>query len=294
MLLKHQLVISRAEICDGNALSKIRPGRAGNDMGDYVGTLRWRVFQTINFSAAARFSQAGAGERLAPNRGMVQSAPMFKLLVSYPVPYVCQFASPELVRAFIFHEQPIESDPRWAEYGAHTPEEYAYWTQRSCGVVCVKMAVEAVTACPPEPVMAWVQAGLAIGGYLTELRPDRLDRPVEKGWKHAALAQLARDRGCFAEMIAGLTPEDLAVQIRADRIVIASVSSELGEDRPVTRNSGHLVVVIGAEVDAKGVVEAIILHNPSGRTSDLQAAARIPAARFQRGFSGRGIVIERG
>ncbi len=214
--------------------------------------------------------------------------------VPYPIPYACQFASPDLVRAFVYEERPLESDPRWAEYGAASPADYAHWARRSCGVVCIKMAVEALTGCPPEPVMAWVRAGLAINGYLTELRPDRPDRPVEKGWKHAALAQLAADRGCPAEMVRGLSLDDLADHIRAGHLLVVSVTSELGEDGPITRQSGHLVVVIGVELDPSGRVITVIIHNPSGRSAAMQQAARIPADRFASGFSGRGIVIRRG
>jgi hypothetical protein len=69
------------------------------------------------------------------------------------------------------------------------------------------------------------------------------------------------------------------------------VTSELGEDGPLTRASGHLVVVIGVELDDEGRVNRVVIHNPSGRTMALQEAARISAERFAAGFSGRGIVI---
>src|SRR5687767_10169423 len=104
------------------------------------------------------------------------------------VPYYCQFASPDLVHAFIYGDQPIDSDPRWAEYGANGPAEYAHWALRSCGVVCVKMAVEAITACTPQPVMHWVRAGLSIDGYLLERRAPDFLHVVEVGWKHTSLA----------------------------------------------------------------------------------------------------------
>lgn len=214
-------------------------------------------------------------------------------LIALPqaIPYVCQYASPDRVAAFVHGEAPLEEDSRWQDYGAASPAEYAHWAQRSCGVVCVKMAVEGLAGLPPRPVMDWVRAGLALDGYLTELRPDRPERPVEKGWRHAALAALAEQHGLDAHLAAGMALPDLAAHLRAGRVVIASVSSELGEAGPVTRKGGHLVVVTGVEVDAGGTVQAVILHNPSGRTPALQAAARIPAARFAAGFAGRGIVI---
>jgi hypothetical protein len=156
---------------------------------------------------------------------------MPEIRVSYPVPYLCQFASRARTRVR-FEELPLESDPRWAEYGAESPAQYAHWARRSCGVVCVKIAVEALAGCPPQTIMNWVKAGLALDGYLTELRSDRPDRPIEKGWKHAALAKLAVERGCDAEMVAPLGLHDLVAHIQADRLVIASVTSELGKTVP--------------------------------------------------------------
>jgi hypothetical protein len=216
---------------------------------------------------------------------------MVDLRVPYEIPYVCQFASPELVHAFVYGERDIESDPRGAEYGAADAAEYAHWARRSCGVVCVKMAVEGIRGGAAQPVMAWVREGLAINGYLTELRADRPERPIEKGWKHASLAELAQRYGCSVEMMRDVTAADLAAQVRAGRVVIASVTSEMGEEGEITRSSGHLVLVIGVGIDEAGRVMEVIVHNPSGRTAALQCKARIPAERFMRGFSGRGIAI---
>lgn len=218
---------------------------------------------------------------------------MPEITVPYPVPYTCQYASPEQVREFVADPAALLTDPNWASYGAASPAEYAHWARRSCGVVCVKMAADALTGAPGAPVMDWVRAGLALDGYLTEPNPDHPDRRVERGWKHAALARLAANRGLQAHRAAHLALDDLAAHVRAGRLVIASVSAELGDDGPVTRHAGHLVLVYGVEHNGSEVT-GVILHNPSGRTPALQAGARIPAGRFRSAFSGRGIVVGRG
>jgi hypothetical protein len=215
------------------------------------------------------------------------------LLVSHAIPYRCQYASRELVRAFVNGERALESDPRWAAYGADTPEEYAHWAARSCGVVCVKMVADGLGGVDSGTVMDWVRAGLAIDGYLAELRPDRSDKPVEKGWKHVALAHMLIEAGHDARLAAGMGLDEVVAHIRADRVIVASVSSELGENGSLTRSSGHLVVVFGVAVDGRGRVRRVIVHNPSGRTKALQEGARIAARRFAQGFSGRGIVVGR-
>lgn len=209
------------------------------------------------------------------------------LSVSYSIPYTCQFATPGLVRDLVNKQIPLEQDPHWADYGAASPQEYAHWAMRSCGVVCVKMAVEGITGKSYGTVMDWVKAGLALDGYITDRRTDR---PAEVGWKHSKLAQLAIERGCRADLVASQTLTDLAEHIRAGRLLIASVTSELGENVPLTRRNGHLVVIYGLALNEQAVVN-VILHNPSGRTPALQAGALIPAERFAAGFSGRGIIV---
>jgi hypothetical protein len=47
-----------------------------------------------------------------------------------------------------------------------------------------------------------------------------------------------------------------------------------------------MVLVYGFRWQA-GRCTHILLHNPSGRTADLQAGAVIPAARFQQAFAHR-------
>jgi hypothetical protein len=225
--------------------------------------------------------------------GRLQCATMPTVTVSYSIPYACQFASTDLVREFVSKERSLATDPRWAEYGAGSPAEYAHWAMRSCGVVCIKMAVEGIAKLPPRSVMEWVNEGLALDGYLTEIRRDR---PVEIGWKHASLAELARRHGCAAEPAPHLSLESIADHIRADRMVIASVTSELGEDAPITRRNGHLIVIHGVALGEPrhgetGRVETIIAHNPSGRRPETQIGAHIPAGRFMEGFSGRGIIV---
>jgi hypothetical protein len=210
---------------------------------------------------------------------------MSEIIVSYAVSYVCQFTSPDLVADFIYERRPLEADPRWREYGAQSLEEYAHRSRRSCVVVCVKMAVEAITRQEAKPIMEWVQAGLLVGGYLTEIREDR---PVEKGWKHASLAEMAGRNSCSAKLISESAIADLAEYIRSDRLIIASVSSELGEAGPITRNSGHLVVVYAVEVNDHGGVTHIRLHNPSGRSPQLQASALLAPPDYRGTHQGGG------
>lgn len=205
----------------------------------------------------------------------------------YHVPYYAQIASPELAEAIFVRGMDPAQDPRWAESGAVTPQEYAYWVERACGVACLKMCVEALGG-PVRSLIDWANLGLERGGYL--VRQDEEGNTHEVGWVHSALAKMAQESGLNAEAHPA-SLEEIPGYLRQGRIVIASVSYEAGDDRlPITKQGGHLMVVIGVEcVDGQPVV--FYVNNPSGRRAELQADARLSLERFASAYSGRVIVI---
>lgn len=208
------------------------------------------------------------------------------LRVPWDVPFAGQVASPDLAAAIFTGQMRAEDDPAWAVSGAETPAEYAYWTERACGVACVKMCVEALGG-PQRPLVAWARAGVSAGGYLSELRPDGSRN--ERGWLHSALAGLIAGAGYSAAPRAAELAEFPGL-LRANTLLIASVSYQIGANLPVTKRGGHLVVVSGAHLRASQL-EALIVYNPSGRTQTLREAAVVPAERFAAGYSGRIITV---
>lgn len=207
---------------------------------------------------------------------------------SHAVPYYCQIADQVHAADYLDHGKSLLADPFWYETGAATPQEYAYWAVRSCGMVCVKMCVEALGG-PCLPLQAWIERGLAVDAYLTEKRPGQAT--IEKGWLHAGLAQVMAQEG----LCTGLKPVDvngLYDDISSGKLVIASVSHELGSGKPITHQGEHLVVVTGMLCEA-GRLSAVVVHNPSGRNAALQEYAVIPIERFIQAFSGRVITVKK-
>ncbi len=211
------------------------------------------------------------------------------ICLPYPVPYYAQIASPELAEAIFVDGMDPTLDPRWAESGAATPQEYAYWVERACGVACLKMCVEALGG-PQVSLVEWARAGVERGGYLIRYGDD--GKAHEVGWVHAGLARMAQSAGLRAEALAaGL--DDIVTCLKDGALVIASVSYEAGDDRlPISKKGGHLMVVIGAEYEGQ-TPRAFFVNNPSGRRANLQAGARLPAERFALAYSGRVIVVRR-
>ena len=207
----------------------------------------------------------------------------------YTVPYYAQVASPELAESIFVNGMDPAQDPRWVESGAETPQEYAYWVERACGVACLKMCVEAVGG-PIRSLVDWARLGLVRDGYLIRHEADGSSHEV--GWVHGVLAEMAQESGLTAEARPA-SLEEIPVYLRQACMVIASVSYEAGDDRlSITRQGGHLMVVIGAECE-DGRPQAFYVNNPSGRRTELQAGARLPLERFAAAYSGRIIVMGR-
>lgn len=203
-----------------------------------------------------------------------------------PIPYYSQFSSPELVLDIIRGRISAEDDPRWKEFGAPSKEQYTYWSWRACGIAALKMAVEALGG-PTITMMDWIEDGLAIDGFIFK---EKSAATEATGWLHKALAELARCGGLKAECHAKVHSENVAKLIGRGKLVIASVSHELGEPGEITMDRGHLVLIHGYS-SLEGKVEALLINNPSGRYPEFRENCWIPGDRFAKAFSGRIISI---
>jgi len=219
---------------------------------------------------------------------MLLAINMDELTVSYPVPYYAQIASPELAARVFSGELDPLLDPRWYETGAQNVETYAHWVERACGMACLKMCVEALGGLE-KSLHAWIEEGVKAGAYLIRKNTDGSE--TEIGWIHQKMADVAAAVGLKAKCTTA-DAGDIIAALRQDRLVIASVSYELGTDFPITHKGGHLVVIWGVEV-SDGQVRRFILNNPSGRTEQYRQGARIPSERFMQAFTGRVILVHR-
>ena len=211
---------------------------------------------------------------------------MQKFIYKGHIPYYAQIASPDLAGEIFSGEMSAEQDPRWAETGAENIAEYAHWVDRACGIVCLKMCIEAFGG-KKEPLMYWIKKGLEKGGYLIKKEKDGSD--VEYGWIHAVLAQMLVDEG-YSARACPVSAEEICSYIKQGSLLIASVTYQLGTMEKITRNNGHLVVVHGC-FQENGETISFLLHNPSGRNKPLQENAHISYERFVKGYSGRAIII---
>src|SRR5438874_1398008 len=71
--------------------------------------------------------------------------------VPVDVPYVAQFASPDLINAYIHDGLHGRDDPNWASFGASDADTYTFWAHRACAIACVKMAIDAYSTAGSDP-----------------------------------------------------------------------------------------------------------------------------------------------
>ena len=198
------------------------------------------------------------------------------------VPYECQFASPELTKDILEQTIDAQSDSNWRIFGFETVEDTACWVPRLCGVCCVKMAVDHHGAATT--VAGLTNEGVNLGGY-------DIDRDI--GWFYAPLLQLAETHGLDGAVQPHLSIYEVAKLVSSDEFVIASVNPEIIRgDKPVRsqKKSGHLVLVIGVRISNHTIV-GFYIHNPSGKTPDMQRNAFIPLNIFVQAYGERGIVL---
>ncbi len=203
------------------------------------------------------------------------------------VPYVAQFASPELINAYIHERLHGQDDPNWESFGAANADTYTFWAHRACAIACVKMAVDTYASAPSATMWQLVQEGLALGGYRTHNEAGTF---VDEGWFYPSLVDLGIRHGLEVTGMAYASVLDICAAIRDGWLVAAAVTPELGERGALRRYDGHFVLVYGFSWQA-GRCTSLKLHNPSGRYPELQAGAVIPAQRFGRAFAHRYIAF---
>jgi hypothetical protein len=175
--------------------------------------------------------------------------------------------------AFRAHDVPLyrqRIDPgEWHAYGGADLGPVAEWSDRACGMAALLMILTAYGQ-PAPSLTELVKTGVAAGAY------------SERGWRHAALADLAAGLGvpATAEAI-----EATGLPAHLDGApLIASVACEFPEDG---RRGGHLVVLRGYQLGHSDPL--ILFRDPSSWGQDHD---RVRLSRLAQSYSGRCITFK--
>ncbi|SMB33107.1 conserved hypothetical protein [Serratia proteamaculans] len=195
------------------------------------------------------------------------------------VPYVCQWATPELAADLIAGRVTLADDVNWARSGARDRAEYIEWANHVCGMACLRMVLSHRDGEAPS-LLELARRSLPYGAYVRE--GERI-----KGLIYAPFVDYVREQFALeSEVRVGIEPEALPLVLSQRRYFIASVHPgiRLPEQTPPQRG-GHLVLVTAAEADR------VTFHNPSGDSPATRQQVTLPLSSFGRFFAGRGIAI---
>jgi hypothetical protein len=198
------------------------------------------------------------------------------------IPHRAQYASPQLAVALQSGEVAFEDDPRWREFGAHTPAEYRRWARCGCGMACLQMILAARGQEVP-PLAALGRSAIGYGAY--EAQPALGFGPlIYAGFVDFVAAEF----GLSARVAAPLGLQELADAVAGDEVVLASVSAEIRSLASVpARRGGHLVLVFERSADGASVC----FHDPAGDGPVSASGVWLELPQFERFFAGRGIAV---
>jgi hypothetical protein len=199
--------------------------------------------------------------------------------LTLPVPYVCQWATPELAADLIAGRATLADDANWALSGAYDRAEYIEWANHVCGMACLKMVLSHRDGNAPS-LMELARRSLPYGAYVRE--GERI-----KGLIYAPFVDYVREQFALAaEVRVGLEPEALLPLLAQHRYFMASVHPGIRQPEQIPpQRGGHLVLVTAVEADR------VTFHNPSGDSLATRKQVTLPMSHFGRFFAGRGIAI---
>jgi hypothetical protein len=188
-----------------------------------------------------------------------------------------------------FYSQRLHEE-NYATEGFASIAEAVHWSERICGLACLKMAASALLPEHGVPSLKeLLDSGLAIGAYREDV-----------GWLHRGLIRLGGGYGLKGDNEAvGDNLFRIASYIARQRLVIASVTvgfeagkvySQKDGSHYAMPRGGHLVLIYGVTIK-DGKVESLTLHHPSSDKDYERPSLVVQASDFARSFSTRGNIM---
>ena len=135
----------------------------------------------------------------------------------------------------------------WQKLGFESFEDAKYWEKSSCGILCLKMAIDGFLSAQAKPlspsIAEYIKKGVEIGAYKDSV-----------GWSHNGLARLAKEFGFSADNREGVSPAELREALKHQFLSIISIKWDFEDYRLLKEKilfwkkfGGHLALAIGFE-----------------------------------------------
>lgn len=179
---------------------------------------------------------------------------------------------------------------KWEKLGFKSFEDAEYWERSACGILCLKMAIDAFLLDQTEPsspsIDEYIRKGVEIGAYKDST-----------GWSHDGLVRLANEFGFSAVRRGNVGAADLREALEEGCLPIISIKWAFEGHRTLREKilfwkkvGGHLALVtgFGKGKDPGG----FYVHHTSIIPAYNWQNKFFPVEKFEKGFTGRCIFIK--
>lgn len=180
---------------------------------------------------------------------------------------------------------------QWKKLGFENYADAQYWEKSSCGILCLKMAIDGILLAQERPlspsIAEYIKKGVEIGAYQDST-----------GWNHGGLVRLAKEFNFEAVSREHVSADELCEALKQNSTSIISIKWAF-EDKKSLRDKfffwkkigGHLALVVGFE-DEGDVLQGFYVHHTSILPEYNWQNKFVPLEKFERGFTGRCIIIK--
>lgn len=180
---------------------------------------------------------------------------------------------------------------QWRNLGFENFEDAQYWEKSSCGILCLKMAIDAFLQLKYQPISPsiaeYIQKGIKIGAYKDST-----------GWNHSGLAQLATEFSFSGINLKNVSVTKLREALKQNFLPIISIKWAFKNYKTLKEKilfwkkfGGHLALIVGFE-EENGRLTGFYVHHTSILPEYNWPYKFFPLQNFEQGFTGRCILIK--
>lgn len=179
---------------------------------------------------------------------------------------------------------------QWKDLGFESFDDAKYWEKSSCGVLCLKMAIDGFLLAQAKSlspsIVEYIKKGLDIGAYKDSV-----------GWIHSGLARLANEFGFSSINRGNVSVAELHETLKQNFLPIISIKWAFNNYKTLKEKilfwkkfGGHLALIVGFE-EEEGELKGFYVNHTSIYPEYNWQYKFLSLQKFEQGFTGRCIII---